>query len=107
MRNFKCILFGHKRPLKINTNIKTGLTCIRCNAQIKKSRLFKRKKPVVRYCIKEQKKNHYIATCNIPDLTATGTSFQQAHNKFIENLGNHFNLDPASEIRIIRDMKIK
>jgi hypothetical protein len=106
MVNIKCLLLGHKRKLT-NDPVTTKLICKRCNAKIKKTRLFKRKKPVVRYCIREQKKNHFVAVCNISDITATGVSFQQAHNKFIENLSNHFDLNPTSEIRIIRDMKIK
>jgi hypothetical protein len=106
MVNIKCLLLGHKRKLT-NDPVTTKLICKRCNAKIKKFKLFKRKKPVVRYCIREIKKNEYLATCNIPDITATGISFQQTHNRFIESLGNHYNLNPTTEIRIIRDMKIK
>ena len=106
MKNIKCLLLGHKRPSKSNP-ITTQLICPRCKQQFKKSRLFKRKKPVVRYCIREQKKNQYLATCNIPGLSATGVSYQQTHNRFLVVLENHFNLDIANEISIIRDMKIK
>ncbi len=106
MRNIICFLFGHKSPTKINP-ISTKLICIRCNHKFTKVPKTKSGKPVVRYCIREQKKNHFIAACNISDLTATGVSYQQAHKKFLVVLENHFNLDINSEIRLIRDMKIK
>ena len=105
MRNIICFLFGHSHPSKSNSVIHSISYCKRCKIVFDANP--KSKKPFIRYNIKESKKNQFVAICNIPNLTATGISYKQAHNNFFFALGNHFKLDVATQMTIIRDMNVK
>ena len=107
MRNIICFLFGHSRPSKSNSIPHTRSYCKRCKIVLDAILTHKSKKPVIRYNITESKKNQFVARCNIPNLTATGISYQQAHNNFFLALGKHFKLDIATQMMIIHDMNIK
>lgn len=107
MRNIICFLFGHRYPSQSYFVLHTRSYCKRCKILLVTIPTSKSKKPVIRYIIKESKKNQFVARCNIPNLTATGISYRQAHNNFFLALGKHFKLDIATEMIIIRDMKVK
>ena len=107
MRNIICFLFGHSHPSKSNSVIHTSSYCKRCKIVLDAISTSKSKKPVIRYIIKESKKNQFVARCNIPNLTATGISYQQTHNNFFLAVGKHFKLDIATQMIIIRDMNVK
>ncbi len=107
MRNIICFLFGHRYPSQSYFVLHTNSYCKRCKILLVTIPTSKSKKPVIRYNVKENKKNQFVVRSNIPGVTATGISYQQAHNNFFIALGKHLKLDVATQMIIIRDMKVK
>jgi len=107
MKNIICVLFGHSHPSQSNSALHTRSYCKRCKIPFYTIPTSKSKKPIIRYNVKEEKKNHYVVRSNVPEVTATGISYQQAHNNFFVALGKHFKLDVATQMIIIHDMKVK
>jgi len=107
MKNMMCLLFGHRYPSQIYFATHTRSYCKRCKILLVTMPKSKSKKPIIRYNVHENKTNQFVVRSNIPEVTATGISYQQAHNNFFIALGNHLQLDIATEMIVIHDMKVK